>query len=116
MNVYIVRRESGEYSDHLSVIEGVFATNEVAVRHIESKSIDFFSPDDGDELWETYYGDDDEESDDRAAGRIVTRSPTRHPSLMTRLSGDRAYDAWYVDHDETYDAPVWFIDEMEVRA
>lgn len=115
MNVYLVRRESGCYSDHLSVIEGAFATREAAVRHIESKRLDFFRPDgDSDDLWEAYYGDDEEGSEDRRAGRVVTRSPTRHPSRLTRDRGDPKFDSWYVDHDKTGDAPTWFIDRMEV--
>lgn len=117
MNVYLVRRESGCYSDHLSVIEGAFATREAAVRHIESKELDFFKFDDEeDDLWEPYYGDYEEESEDRRAGRVVTRSPTRHPSRLTRDMGDPKFDSWYVDHDKTDDAPTWFIDEMEVQA
>ncbi len=115
MKVYLVRCESGCYSDHLSFIEGAFATREAAVRHIESKELDFFRPDDdSDDLWEAYYGDYDEESEDRRTGRVVTRSPTRHPSRLTRERGDPKFDSWYVDHDETSDAPAWFIDEMEV--
>ena len=112
--VYLVRYESGQYSDHLSIIEGAFASYESAVRFVESKELDYFKPDDGDDLWESYYGDDDEESDYHMAGRVVTMSPTRHPSRQTRSRGDQRHDAWYVDNDRTYDAPTWFIDEMGV--
>ena len=114
--VYLVRCESGCYSDHLSIVEGAFASYEAAVRFIESKRINFFKPDDGDDLWESYYGDDEEESDDREAGQIVTMSPTRHPSRQARNRGDRRYDSWYVDNDRTYEAQTWFIDEMEVHS
>ena len=114
--VYIVRCESGRYSDHLSVVEGAFASYDAAVRFVESKEIRFFKPDDGDDLWESYYGDDEEESEDREAGRIVTRSPTRHPSPLSRERDDPRFDSWYVDKDRTYDNPSWFVDEMEVRS
>lgn len=116
MRVYLVRRESGEYSDKLSVVEGVFSSEDTAVAHIESNEMTFFEPDEyPGELWEPWYADFDEEDEgEREKGRLVTRAPTRHPRRTSLLVKGHLSDSWYVDGDRTYDAPAWFIDEFEV--
>lgn len=93
--VYLVRRESGEYSDHLSVIEAVFSTRKAAESYIESKELEFVSDYDG-HLF-----------DDLCEGLVdgeqrVVRRPTRHGN------------SWYVDNDRSFDSSTWFVDEMEV--
>lgn len=90
MRVYLVRRESGEYSDHLSVVERVYATREAAVAYVESKDCRYERCVDEaraafNEAWET-----------------VTGHPTDHKGC------------WFVDGDDDCDHPCWFIDEFEV--
>ena len=115
MRVYLVRCESGEYSDKLSVVEGVFSSEEAAVAYIESQERTFFEPNDyPGELWEPRYAANDEEGDERASGRLVTRVPTRHPRRISHLVTGRLNDTWYVDGDMTYDCPTWFVEEFEV--
>lgn len=115
MRVYLVRRESGEYSDHLSVVVGVFASEEAAVAHIESQESTYFEPDDyPGELWEPWYADGDGDEDERTNGRLVKRHPTRHPSGLRSKASDRRHDSWYVDGDLTSNSDTWFIDEYEV--
>ena len=115
MRVYLVRRESGEYSDHLSVVEGAFASEEAAVAYIESHETTYFEPDDhSGELWEPWYADEDCDEDERENGRLVTRHPTRHPCGLRAYASDRRHDSWYVDGDLTSDSDTWFIDEFEV--
>ena len=36
MKVYLVRHESGCYSDHLSYVERVYSTREAAIAYVES--------------------------------------------------------------------------------
>ena len=118
MRVYVVSCETGEYSDALRVIEGIFSSEEAAVAHIESQEMTFFEPDEyPGELWEPWHADfdgEDEGEGERELGRLVSRAPTRHPPLRNGLPGALAHDSWYVDGDRTYDAPTWFIDEFEV--
>lgn len=115
MRVYVVSCETGEYSDVLRMIEGVFSSEEAAVAHIESQERTFFEPNDyPGELWEPWYAADDEEEDERADGRLVTRAPTRHPRRISHLVTGRLNDTWYVDGDRTYACPTWFVDEFEV--
>ena len=115
MRVYVVSCETGAYSDVLRVVEGVFSSEEAAVAHIESHEMTFFEPDEyPGELWEPWYSDDEGDDDERANGRLVTRTPARHPSRISHLVTSRLNDSWYVDGDKTYDSPCWFIDEFEV--
>lgn len=104
--VYLVRQESGQYSDYLSIIEAAFSTRERAVAYIESKTETFLRTSTSPAvLEETWNG----EEDDGVApdGEIVTLSPTPHPSYRNGQS-------WYFDGDCTLDNYTWFIDELEV--
>lgn len=96
MKVYLVRGESGAYSDWTSVIEAAFSTREAAERYIESKEYSFIEDEDGDRF--EFWADELEPGE-----RVVTASPTRHG------------ESWYVDRDCTYDMKTWFVDELEVR-
>lgn len=94
MNVYLVRQESGQYSDWMSVIERVYATREAAVAYVESIECSYercvdYDRCDYDDAWE-----------------VVTETPVRHPSNYG--------ECWYVEGDRDCDGPCWFIDEMEV--
>lgn len=99
MRVYLVRRESGCYSDHLSVVEAVFSTRELAVSFIESHEDRYVEHADG--TREDFFGPEDLEEGDK----VVSLAPTCHKC------------SWYVDNvayggdDET-----WFVDEFEVDA
>lgn len=109
MRVYLVRRESGCYSDHLSVIEAVFSTRELAVSFIESHEDRYVEHADG--TREDFFGPEDLEEGDK----VVSLAPTCHPSMLGRDAGDPTKCSWYVDNvayggdDET-----WFVDEFEV--
>ena len=90
MNVYLVRRESGCYSDHLSYVDAVFATREAAETYIESIE------------WTYERCLDKERCDYEDAWETVTEHP--------KYSGK----CWIVEGDEDDDSPWWFVDRMEV--
>lgn len=90
MRVYLVRNESGQYSDHLSYVERVCATREAAVAYVESIEQSYERCTDAERPW------------DEDAWETVTGHPTDHRGC------------WFVDGDHDYDRPCWFIDEYEV--
>lgn len=90
MRVYLVRQESGQYSDHLSYIERVYSTREAAVAYVESIE------------WSYERCVDEERADEEDAWETVTERPTNHGRC------------WFVEGDHDYDRPCWFIDEFEV--
>lgn len=94
VKVYLVRQESGCYSDHLSYVERVYSTREAAAAYVESIE------------WEYERLVDEDRPEDDDAWAIVTERPTIHPN--------RHGDCWFVDGDPDPDRPCWFIDEFEV--
>lgn len=90
MRVYLVRQESGQYSDHLSYVERVYATREAAIAYVESIERSYERCADAERPW------------DEDAWETVTGHPTDHRGC------------WFVDGDHDYDRPCWFIDEFEV--
>ena len=90
MRVYLVRQESGQYSDHLSYVERVYATREAAVEYVESKERSYERCVDKERVW------------DEGAWKTFTGHPTDHSGC------------WFVDGDHDPDRPCWFIDEFEV--
>lgn len=90
MRVYLVRQESGCYSDHLSYVERVYSTREAAVAYVESKD------------WSYERCVDEERADEDDAWETVAAHPTDHKGC------------WFVDGDNDSDRPCWFIDEFEV--
>lgn len=94
MKVYLVRQESGCYSDHLSYVKRVYSTREAAVAYVESIE------------WEYERCIDEDRFEEDDAWETVTECPTMHP---------RCYgDCWFVDGDHDSDRPCWFVDEFEV--
>ena len=94
MKVYLVRQESGCYSDYLSYVERVYSTREAAAAYVESIE------------WEYERLVDEDRPEDDDAWATVTERPTIHPN--------RHGDCWFVDGDPDPDRPCWFIDEFEV--
>lgn len=90
MRVYLVRNESGQYSDHLSYVERVYATREAAVAYVESIE------------WSYERCVDKSRCDEDDAWETVMECPTDHNGC------------WFVDGDHDCDHPCWFIDEFEV--
>ena len=94
MKVYLVRHESGCYSDHLSYVERVYSTREAAIAYVESIE------------WEYERCIDENKFEEDDAWETVAKCPTMHPF--------RHGDCWFVDGDPDSDRPCWFIDEFEV--
>lgn len=90
MRVYLVRQESGQYSDQLSYVERVYATREAAIAYVESIERSYERCVDAERSW------------DEDAWETFTGHPTDHRGC------------WFVDGDHDYDRPCWFIDEFEV--
>lgn len=90
MRVYLVRQESGCYSDHLSYVERVYSTREAAVAYVESKECSY----------ERCVDEDRCDYDD--AWEFVSEHPTDHSGC------------WFADGDHDCDRPCWFVDEFEV--
>ena len=83
MKVYLVRHESGCYSDHLSYVERVYSTREAAIAYVESIEREY----------ERCIDENRFEEDD--AWETVAKCPTMHPF--------RHGDCWFVDGDPDSD-------------
>ena len=90
MRVYLVRQESGQYSDHLSYVERVYSTREAAIAYVESIERSYERCVDVERSW------------DEDAWETFTGHPTDHGRC------------WFVDGDHDCDRPYWFVDEFEV--
>lgn len=109
VRVYLVFRESGQYSDWFCECEGVHATYEGAVKAIESQVFERC------ELvalpaWRDQYGN-------TALPRASTVTSFEHPRRMPENAGRGYRDdgaVWKLAHDNNDN--VWYVSEYEVMA
>ena len=96
MRVYVVRCESGEYSDFCSWVDGVFSERALAERFIRSHGITLTLLRDG------------------GTARIEDFGRVDAVGTVTRVPEDEGDGCWRVRDDPRCDPPSWFIEEWEV--